>query len=201
MFGGIVYRSIKEKTWKTLGIKKLEERDKFLLELLVDNRETFLPSETNTCSIDIGCGTGNLTTQISEEFNLKTIGIDLDKRFISNNKVDFLNASACLLPVKPKSLVCVFAFSLIEHINKNIRQIFLNEVKRALVDDGTLVIQIPNRYFPIEQHSFLPFVGYLPSNLHRLFFYDYLSVPSKNETVGELNRRGFKIVTIPPQYY
>jgi hypothetical protein len=67
---------------------------------------------------------------------------------------------------------------------------------KVLIDDGIFIMQLPNRYFPIEQHSFLPLVGYFPSRLHNLFFHDYVSIPSKDETVNELTKRRFKIVEV-----
>lgn len=146
--------------------------------------------------LDIGCGTGDLPEKISEMYRLRAIGVDLHKCFIFDGKAIFLVANGCILPFKPKSFVLVTAFSLIEHIREDNRDEFYEEVSEVLADDGIFIIQLPNRYFPVEQHSFLPLVGYLPSRLHSLFCYTYVSVPSKDETVKELIKNGFKTVRI-----
>jgi SAM-dependent methyltransferase len=200
LFNRSFYRRFKDKLWVTLGVKLVKERNTFLVHLLYELEKELKISNSvdasECCLLDIGCGNGNLTAQISEIYNLKTIGIDLNKSFLPRSSVAFLVASGSSLPFKPKSCALVIAISMIEHMPEVRRQEFYDEVKKVLIDDGTFIMQLPNRYFPIEHHSFLPFVGYLPSRWHSAFFYDYLSVPSKNKTVSELVKGEFKIVKI-----
>ncbi|MCW4025665.1 MAG: class I SAM-dependent methyltransferase [Candidatus Bathyarchaeota archaeon] len=146
------------------------------------------------CLLDIGCGTGSLTEKIIEIYDLNTVGIDITNLFSAKDKAPYIVGSSCMLPFKGQSFRFCSAFSLIEHIPEDYRKQFFEEVKAILKKDGLFIIQLPNRYFPIEHHSFLPFVGYLPSRLHGLFYYDYVSVPSRNETIKELTKSGFIIV-------
>jgi SAM-dependent methyltransferase len=197
------YKAIKEKIWETAGIKLLHERDHFLLDLVGEHKELkfFLTNISSfkyslNYSLDIGCGKANLTKKISNKYNFETIGIDIGRSFFLEGNARFLTADASLLPFKLKSFVLVTAFSLIEHIREDCRKRFFEEVKEVLADDGVFVMQFPNRYFPIEQHSFLPFVGYLPSRLHSLFYHSYVSVPSKKRVVEEMTKQGFKIEII-----
>jgi SAM-dependent methyltransferase len=194
------YKRIKENLWRTMGDRFYRERSIFLVDLLnKTEKELKIPTRYNSsehCLLDIGCGKGNLTEKISETHNLKAIGVDSGKMFVFNARTSFLIADACSLPFTLKSFNLVLAFSLVEHIHEDCRQEFYEEVRKVLIDDGIFVMQLPNRYFPIEQHSFLPLVGYLPSRLHSAFYHDYVNVPSKDETVGELIKRGFKIVGV-----
>lgn len=193
------YWTVKDSIWKAFGIIFSGKRDAFLVDLLNELKEDLKVTKENASKLnllDIGCRTGDITEKISDTFNLKTVGVDLDNRFISNSQSIFLIASGYMLPFKPNSFGVVTAFSLLEHIEEEYRLGFYDEVRKVLTDSGTFVIQLPNRYFVVEQHSFLPFVGYLPSRLHRLFYFSYVSVPSKNETIKELTNCGFTVVRI-----
>ena len=45
----------------------------------------------------------------------------------------------------------------------------IEEADRVLSPDGVIVVQIPNPYFPIDLHYFLPFYGYLPQCIRTLY--------------------------------
>jgi SAM-dependent methyltransferase len=85
-------------------------------------------------------------------------------------------------PLNP-SFSLVTAFSLIEHIREDNKEKFYEEVKKVLVDNGISIMHLANRYFPIEQHTFIPLLGYFPLRFHFTFFHDYVSVPSKDKTI------------------
>jgi SAM-dependent methyltransferase len=57
-----------------------------------------------------------------------------------------------------------------EHITPDTRQQSLDEISRVLRPGGILAGQIPNPYFPIESHSRLPFMGFLPISLQRRYW-------------------------------
>jgi len=197
---GLLYRSFykkaKQKLWKVLGVKLHKERNAFIVDLLNELNEklkiNFGASKYH--ALDIGYGEGDLTERISRTYNLEIIGLDLGKRFSFESRVTSLVADACSLPLKPESSHLVFAFSLIEHILEERRRRFYDEVMRVLTNDGFFVVQLPNRYFLVEQHTFIPFLGFFPSRLHRIFFHDYVSTPSKDKIVDELIKSEFRIV-------
>jgi SAM-dependent methyltransferase len=194
-----LYWAVKDSIWNAFGILFYRKRSVFLLELLNGLKKDFNIAKepgSGLKLLDIGCGTGDITEKMSEMYDLETVGVDLNKWFNSNGQAVFLIADSYKLPFMSKSFDVVTAFSLLEHIEEESRQGLYYEVIKALTDDGVFAIQLPNRYFPIEQHSFLPFVGYLPSRLHKLFYYSYVSVPSLNETLNELTNCGFLIVKI-----
>ena len=57
-----------------------------------------------------------------------------------------------------------------EHIFPERRVASFREIDRVLGEDGIVVGQIPNPYFPIESHSRLPFMGWLPMRLQKAYW-------------------------------
>lgn len=193
------YKRFKDKTWKIFAVNLYKKRTLFLVDLLKKINDEYKISKSNTNSesslLDLGCGIGDLTEKILELFNMNGVGIDIDKRFIEG-RADFIVANSSVIPFKLNSFDLVTAISLIEHIPIANRKCFFQEISRVLTNDGILLLQIPNRYFPIEQHSFLPIVGYLPSRFHSLFYPSYVNVPSKKVIIKDLNKNGYDIVKI-----
>ncbi|MEM3403465.1 MAG: class I SAM-dependent methyltransferase [Nitrososphaeria archaeon] len=195
LFYKAFYKIIKEKLWRTIGIRLYHKRNLFILNSCKKIIEMLkISNDSKYYLLDIGCGTGYLTAKISEALHFKAIGIDLNI-VPTSHSVEFLVADACYLPFKPNSFILVTAFSLIEHIPKGLRQKLFHEVHQVLKVGGFFIIQLPNRYFPLEQHTFLPLIGYLPSSLHSAFYYEYLSIPSIDDVVNQLSKN-FKIIRI-----
>ena len=92
------------------------------------------------------------------------VGVDL----IKNRKGQYQHvvADATRLPFKNSAFSFVTALSLIKHVPEDEREMFYKEAKRVIEKEGIFVIQLPNRYFIIESHTYLPFFGFLPSNMH-----------------------------------
>jgi SAM-dependent methyltransferase len=143
--------------------------------------------------LDLGCGKGLLFDNIvgSDESKL-LVGVDL----IKNRKENYQHvvASAIRLPFKNDVFSLVTAFSLIEHIPKAERKMFYKEVKRILRRKGIFAIQLPNRYFIIESHTYIPFFGFLPSSVHSFAYRGgYTAVPSLKNVIHFLKEYGFEI--------
>jgi len=143
--------------------------------------------------LDLGCGKGLLFDNIvrSDESKL-LVGVDL----IKNRKENYQHvvASAIRLPFKNDVFSLVTAFSLIEHIPKAERKMFYKEAKRVLKRKGIFAIQLPNRYFIIESHTYIPFFGFLPSSIHSFAYRGgYTAVPSLKNVIHSLKEYGFEI--------
>jgi len=192
------YKELRERIWRSVGTTLYKERNNLLLKLLSEFKTycvfpCFSPCENYL--LDVGAYDGRMSTSISEIYNLSAVCIDLSKNLESQPQIGvFLVADGRSLPFKPNSFSMVTSISLIEHIPEDDRQRFYSEIKRVLRDDGCFILQFPNRYFPIESHSFLPFVGYLPSKFHKAFSPDYVAVPSKSIIEEDLNNNGYSIV-------
>lgn len=67
-----------------------------------------------------------------------------------------------VFPFESKSFDVCWSNAVIEHVGDRDRQLFfLKEIQRVA---GRAFITTPNRYFPVEVHTRLPFLHYLPKN-------------------------------------
>jgi len=143
--------------------------------------------------LDLGCGKGLLFDNIVDSAKSKfLVGVDLIKN--RGRQYQHVVANAMMLPFKNNAFSLVTAFSLIEHIPKAERGMFYKEVGRVVRKEGIFVIQLPNRYFIIESHTFLPFFGFLPSDIHSFAYRGgYVAVPSLKSVIDSLKKYGFEI--------
>ncbi|MDH5754024.1 MAG: class I SAM-dependent methyltransferase [Candidatus Bathyarchaeota archaeon] len=146
--------------------------------------------------IDVGCGKGLLFDNIAGYNKSKLlVGVDLMKNY--KGQYQHIVADATRLPFKNGAFSLVTAFSIIEHIPKDQREVFYKEVKRIIKKSGMFVIQFPNRYFIIESHTYLPFFGFLPSSIHSFAYRGgYVAVPSLKAVIYSLKEHGFEIYNI-----
>ena len=146
--------------------------------------------------LDIGCGTGLLFNNISSPEDAKLlVGVDLMKT--RKRRHQHVVASATALPLIDGTFSLVTAYSLVEHILEEEREPFYREAKRVTKNHGTFLIQLPNRYFIIESHTYMPFFGFLPSKLHSFAYRgEYVAVPSIKTVLGSLEENGFEVYNI-----
>jgi SAM-dependent methyltransferase len=130
----------------------------------------FSAASKKTTLLDVGGGTG-----IASEFlplyrafqdvtvvNLMAPPPDL--RSLPNVKYEV--ADGCRLPYDSKSFDWVFSNAVIEHVGSAERQRqFANEIRR--VSKCGYFVTTPNKRFPIEPHSLLPFYQFLPESWQR----------------------------------
>jgi SAM-dependent methyltransferase len=157
---------------------------------------SFISSYDFDSLLDLGCGKGLLFDNIARFDKAKLlIGVDLMK--VRKRQYQHVVASATKLPFKNSVFSLVTAFSLIEHIPKVEREMFYKEAKRVMKKEGIFVIQFPNRYFIIESHTYFPFFGFLPSNMHSFAYRkEYVAVPSLKEVAYSLKEHGFETYNI-----
>jgi SAM-dependent methyltransferase len=182
-----LYRKLKEWLWATHLSKRMPARANYYLQTMPNLK-------VKGWGLDIGCGDGLVTSQVAIKYVIKMVGIDLARHH--SYKGTFLLTDATRLPFKDEIFSLATCFSLIEHIQQEQRAELYREVYRVLCPGGYLVIQHPNRFFPIEQHSYLPFIGYLPSQLHGFLYHDYYRIPSKNKLLADLRSAGFKLTRL-----
>ena len=108
--------------------------------------------------LDLGCGTGSFWRWI-DNGNLKVVGLDLnfDSRIYPFKGI---YGNACQLPFKDNSFDCVFSNSVIEHIPSTEQGRMVEEMLRVA---KIVILQSPNRHFPIELHTCLPLLGFFPT--------------------------------------
>jgi len=176
--------SFTHEIWKTFG-EAANERAKYLWDLYLQHVQNFKP----LFYLDIGAGLGYNTLIFGKNAG-EILAIDLqfpkDNVLKNSEKAHLLVAEARSLPLKKELFDVVSLFSVIEHIMN--QKLVLKEALRVLKPKGKLIIQIPNRFFPIELHSGLPFVFFIQSRIRGLILrkigYGWLGkidVPSVNK--------------------
>jgi SAM-dependent methyltransferase len=122
--------------------------------------------------LDIGCQRGGLIDQITAETRLSWIGIDpiLDENSFTEKGAPIGPGRADNIPYPDAYFDAAILANVFEHIAPDARQQSLDEICRVLRPGGILAGQIPNPYFPIESHSRLPFMGFLPISLQRQYW-------------------------------
>src|SRR5690349_19814953 len=110
---------------------------------------------------------------LSRGTRLTWCGIDpaLGEPTRSQTGAELLPYWAHQTPFQDRSFACVLLANVYEHVTPELRTATLAELWRVLDDDGVLVGQLPNPYFPIESHSRLPFMGYLPPKLQAVYWH------------------------------
>jgi SAM-dependent methyltransferase len=161
---------------------------------------------TATDGIEIGCQGGALTEQLQQLTHVPTwAGIDPKL-----TEVTVTDRGCVLRPGRANQLdfsdetfdVAVFA-NVFEHIPPAERDASLQEIYRVLKPGGVVVGQLPNPYFPIESHSRLPFMGWLPVKWQHRYWklapvswgHDFYVVTMKH-LEQSANRAGFKVAHV-----
>jgi len=109
-------------------------------------------SESSSNLLDIGCGTGNLSIELSKTINNIT-AIDLDKKMLDvaiskNKKIDFrvLNMLEIDNYFKPNTFdnVCCFGNTMVHLSNIEEIKTLLTKIKLVLKSGGTFLFQVIN---------------------------------------------------------
>ena len=78
----------------------------------------------------------------------------------------FIQGTALKMPFEDDTFELVFSSAVIEHIGSNENQSkFIGECFR--VSKKHIFITTPNRYYPIELHTAIPLIHWLPKKIHR----------------------------------
>lgn len=122
--------------------------------------------------LDVGCQSGTLTDKLAERTGQQWWGIDpvLTEAVSSPQGASLLPGSAERLPFDGQQFDVLMFANVFEHVDPEHRVAALTEMRRVLRPGGVIVGQLPNPYFPIESHSRLPFMGWLPISLQRRYW-------------------------------
>jgi SAM-dependent methyltransferase len=138
-----------------------------LAELIRENL-----SVVDGSGLEIGCQRGGLIDQIALQTGMSWMGIDpiLEEESFTDGGAQIGPGRSDDIPCPSEGFDAVVLANVFEHILPEARQASLDEIWRVLKPGGILVGQIPNPYFPIESHSRLPFMGYLPIGLQHRYW-------------------------------
>jgi SAM-dependent methyltransferase len=160
--------------------------------------------------LDVGSRDSTLPNMLIAGTRLRWWGIDpiFTEPSMSSGGALLQPGWAHAIPFADASFDCVVLANVYEHIVPELRKPSLQDIKRVLRPGGVLVGQLPNPYFPIESHSRLPFMGWLPRRAQKVYFrlspvpweHDFYTVTCRNlQTTAELV--GFRSVMIRNFHY
>jgi ubiquinone/menaquinone biosynthesis C-methylase UbiE len=96
--------------------------------------------------------------------NLNTHALEIP----NGTSLQWVIADGCGLPFESRSFDWVFSNAVIEHVGDWERQRqFADEIRRVAAKG--YFVATPNKLFPIEPHTLLPFYQFLPRELQRYF--------------------------------
>lgn len=118
--------------------------------------------------LDIGCSSGIITSYAMPFFK-KITGLDYDKIGLQNLSKEqkeqtlFLRGDAMTLPFDDNSFDAVICVQVYEHVPSDLR--LFAEIERVLRADGIVFFSGPNKAFPVELHTYLPFIHWFPERI------------------------------------
>jgi len=131
------------------------------IEFILNNIDTLAPKLV----VDIGCGDGRLTREISDHFpETRTVGLDYSDRAITLAKAmnqDVNGLSYEQIDITQHSFSETFDVAILmevyEHIPLEITSSFLRGVHRSLKKGGVLLLTVPHSNKPIEYKHYQHF--------------------------------------------
>lgn len=123
-------------------------------------------------ALDLGCQTGILIDLLAPRLDLRWHGVDpkIGEPVYSATGAELKHGWGHEIPFDDGTFDCVVFANVYEHVDPRYRQRTLEEIRRVLTPSGILVGQLPNPYFPIESHSRLPFMGWLPMGAQKAYW-------------------------------
>lgn len=111
---------------------------------------------------EVGCATHNV---LEEGYpwpeRITALGLHDGRRFRERYpRIEYVQGDACALPFADGSFDVVHSNAVIEHVGARDRQELF--VREALRVGRRVFVTTPNRWFPIEVHTRLPLVHWLP---------------------------------------
>jgi SAM-dependent methyltransferase len=148
-----------------------DARNRVLSDSMAGLIERFASSTTGR-GIEVGCQNGSLTDAMEHQTAYSWVGVDpaIEEPRRSSEGLELLPGRASSVPFEDAHFDVALFANVYEHVDPDEREVSFRELSRILVPGGVVVGQLPNPYFPIESHSRLPFMGWLPVRLQKLYW-------------------------------
>jgi len=134
--------------------------------------------QPNETILDVGAcanpafSSSNYLESASPELNITALGLGFDNPVWQKcyPSVPYLHGTALELPFEDKSFDIVYSHAVIEHVGHFDNQVkMLREAQR--VARKSVWITTPNRWHPVEVHTVLPLLHWLPKHVHRFLLH------------------------------
>ncbi len=131
-----------------------------------------VPTSVDAEALDVGCQGGDLTDAVAQETPFAWQGIDpsVTEATTSSHGLKLLPGTSDAIPFADQTFEVALLANVYEHIFPHRRRASWDEMHRVLKPGGKIVGQIPNPWFPIESHSRLPFMGWLPISAQKQYW-------------------------------
>ncbi|MAG47646.1 hypothetical protein CL617_03495 [archaeon] len=164
----------------------------------------------NSKILDIGSGTGVISNVLSK-YSKDVYGVDTFDYRVKKKTYKFKKVKDEIIPFKEDFFDVIVSNQVIEHVQdqeKHLREIF-----RTLKKDGICYLATPNKYFPIEPHYSLPFLGMLPKKIadfylqvfknkdYDVYLLSFNQLKNKIRKYFRMNNFTKKIMINPKKYY
>jgi SAM-dependent methyltransferase len=148
-----------------------DARNRILAESLLGLINAHLHRKTGE-ALDLGCQSGELIDRLAPRVDLRWHGVDpkIGDPVRSAVGAEIKYGWGHEIPFDDGAFDCVVFANVYEHVDPAYRQRTLEEILRVLTPSGILVGQLPNPHFPIESHSRLPFMGWLPVRAQKAYW-------------------------------
>jgi hypothetical protein len=130
--------------------------------------ESLLHIDSSTTVLDVGFSKRFVHQYILEDHlppEIPIVGGEIDEKAVRETiplypQVTAVVFDACHLPFADKSFDVVYSNAVIEHVgDREHQQLFADEVRRV---GRAWFVTTPNFWFPVDTHTSLPFVHWLP---------------------------------------
>jgi hypothetical protein len=124
------------------------------------------PSPSDTL-LDVG-GSIGMSGEFSELYNFfpRMATLNLEPEPVGCGHAEFISGDACHIPLPSFSFDYVFSNAVIEHVGDFEKQTLMASEIIRMARKGFFVAT-PNRHFPIDPHSYLPFFHLLSQGARR----------------------------------
>jgi SAM-dependent methyltransferase len=134
--------------------------------------------------LDYGCGSGHIASYFCERNDVTAADVVDNRDPDQRDGMGFVFIESEPLPFEEASFDIVLLNHVIVYVPERNR--LMREIHRILRDGGVCYFALPNRNFPRETHSKLPFINYLPQPM---FFAVFKRVMCSDQPVYLLSYR------------
>lgn len=149
--------------------------------------------------LDCGCGGGEYVRRLRKDYAIDAHGVEYSEEKVAQAKAipelapHVARGNIEQLDFSDSSFDVVLLNEVLEHVPNDVRA--LREVHRVLVNEGSVIVFSPNRWYPFETHGvytksnrklppYVPGIPYIPVRIGNMYF----SYWARNYWQSELRR-------------